>query len=90
MRLKCINLNYTYNCEINILILYKHIRIFESNVINPQSEVLDLMQNILSQTKKKKEAIRITCPCNIYPLISHFYTVKLGFAGVYLFFLFLL
>ena len=34
--------------------------------------------------------IRITCPCNVYPLIPHCYIVKLGYAGVYLFFLFLL
>ena len=34
--------------------------------------------------------IRKTSPCNIYPLKPHFYKVKLGFAGVYLFFLFLL
>ena len=33
--------------------------------------------------------IRKTSPCNIYPLKPHFYTVKLGFAGVYLFFEFL-
>ena len=25
-----------------------------------------------------------TCPCNVYPLISHFYIAKLGFAGIYL------
>ena len=31
-----------------------------------------------------------TCPCNIYPLIPHFYIAKLGYAGVNLFFLFLL
>ena len=31
-----------------------------------------------------------TCPCNVYPLIPHFYIAKLGFAGIYLFFLFLL
>ena len=31
-----------------------------------------------------------TCPCNVYPLKPHFYIVKLGYAGVYLFFLFLL
>ena len=30
------------------------------------------------------------CPCNEYPLKPHFYIVKLGHAGVYLFFLFLL
>ena len=34
--------------------------------------------------------IRITCPCFMYPLIPHFYIVKVGNAGVYLFFLFLL
>ena len=35
-------------------------------------------------------AIRKTCPCNEYPLKPHFYIVKVGYAGVYLFFLFLL
>ena len=34
--------------------------------------------------------IRKTCPCNIYPLEPHFYIAKLGYAGVYLLFLFLL
>ena len=34
-----------------------------------------------------KILFRITCSCNIYPLIPHFY---IGYAGVYLFFLFLL
>ena len=36
-----------------------------------------------------KMHIRTTCPCNEYPLKPHFYRVKLGYAGVYLFFLFL-
>ena len=31
--------------------------------------------------------IRKTCPCNGYTLEPHFYIVKLGYAGVYLFFL---
>ena len=31
-----------------------------------------------------------TCPCNVYPLKPQFYREKLGFAGVYLFSLFLL
>ena len=31
-----------------------------------------------------------TCPYNMYPFEPHFYTAKLGYAGVYLFFLFLL
>ena len=34
--------------------------------------------------------IRITCPCNVYILEPHSYIAKLGYAGVYLFFLFLL
>ena len=35
-------------------------------------------------------SIRITCPCNVYPLTPHFYIVKLGFIEVYIIFLFLL
>ena len=31
-----------------------------------------------------------TCPCSVYPLEPHFHIAKLGFGGVYLFFLFLL
>ena len=34
--------------------------------------------------------IRITCPCDLYPLASYFYIVKFGFTGVYKIFLFLL
>ena len=34
--------------------------------------------------------IRKTRPCNVYPPEPHFYIVKVGYAGVYLFFLFLL
>ena len=34
--------------------------------------------------------IRITCPCDLYPLTPHFYIVKMGFTGVNIFFLFLL
>ena len=30
-----------------------------------------------------------TCPCNVYPLEPHFYIAKPGYAGVFLFFLFL-
>ena len=35
-------------------------------------------------------SIRKACPCNEYPLKPHFYIAKLGYAGVFLFFLFLL
>ena len=34
--------------------------------------------------------IRKTCPCDKYAPEPHFYIVKLGYAGVYLIFLFLL
>ena len=34
--------------------------------------------------------IMITCPCNVHRLTPHFYIVKLGLTGVYIFFLFLL
>ena len=34
--------------------------------------------------------IRKTCPCNEYPFKPHFYIAKLGYAGVYLYFFFLL
>ena len=37
-----------------------------------------------------QHCITITCPCNVYPLLPHIYIAILGFAGVYLFFLFLL
>ena len=29
--------------------------------------------------------LRVTNPCNLYPLIPHFYIVKLGYTGVYFF-----
>ena len=28
----------------------------------------------------------LTCPCDVYPLTPHIYTVKLGFTGVFIFF----
>ena len=40
--------------------------------------------------QKEREHIRITCPCNEDPLTPHFYIVKLGFTGVFIFLLFLL
>ena len=40
--------------------------------------------------KFKQIDIRKTRPYNVYPLIPHSLIIKLGYAGVYLFFLFLL
>ena len=46
------------------------------------------MYNLCSETKGadqlRSHYIRITCPCNKYPLTPHFYIVKLGFTGVYI------
>ena len=38
----------------------------------------------------KKQFIMKTCPCNEDPLTPHSYIVKLGFTGVYIFFIFAL
>ena len=38
-------------------------------------------------TRHKRVNITKTCLCNIDPLKPHFYTVKLGFTGVYIIFL---
>ena len=48
-----------------------------------------------SQSSQNMTIMRIliimkTYPCNVYPLIPHFYIAKLGYAGVNLFFIFLL
>ena len=38
----------------------------------------------------KQQSIMLTCPCIVYPLMPHFYIVKLGFTGVYIFLIFAL
>ena len=45
-----------------------------------------MMDNVISKIRN----ITITCPYDVYRLIPYFYIAKLGYAGVYLFFLFLL
>ena len=37
-----------------------------------------------------KSHIKKTCPCNVKPLKPMFYIIKLGYAGVYLIFLFVI
>ena len=52
-----------------------------------------LKMDKLTQMKVKRKSIlhiTKTYPYNVYPLISHFYIAKMGYAGIYLFFLFLL
>ena len=68
----------------------------DSSVLYPKIiQSPSTMQSLLSMysarhTNTQTEIlIRKTCPCNEYPLIPHFYIEKLGYARVYLFFLFL-
>ena len=44
---------------------------------------------ILSFDSKVVRILRKTCPCNEYSLKPRFYILKVGYAGVYLYFLFL-
>ena len=37
--------------------------------------------------RNREHHIKITCPCNKYPLEPHFYIAKLGYAGKHFFFL---
>ena len=50
----------------------------------------DLMLYVPDNTYGHVGTIRKTYPCNEYPLKQHFYVGKMGYAGVYLVFLFLL
>ena len=45
---------------------------------------------ILFSKSKYLSTITKTCPRDVYPLKPHFYIEKLGFEGVYLFFLMLI
>ena len=70
------SLNYNYNCKSNEIIDE-----FKCVFFNYFCVALVISQFCF---------IRITCPCNVYPLTPHFYIVKLGFTGVHFIFLFLL
>ena len=56
---------------------------------NFRFEFINSGLSILTFPKRNMNIMK-TCPCNVYPLEPHFYIAKLGYAGVYLFFLFLL
>ena len=47
---------------------------------------LDFISHVILYVVAVSVYIMQTCPCNIYPLTPHFYIVKLGFTGVYIFF----
>ena len=50
-------------------------------------EGYDIMPSFDTVLHNSSVNIKITCPCNIYPIKPHFYILKLGLIGVYLFFL---
>ena len=76
------------NVRIPLIIFFNHDRV---NIkVADLSGLYTYDYYLYSQILLKSVHIRKTCPCNIYPYIPHFYIVKLGYAGVYLFFLFLL
>ena len=51
---------------------------------------MDMFSRCVHKDILRVNHIRKTCPCNVYPIEPHFYIAKLGYAGVYLFFFFLL
>ena len=70
--------------KVNIYVFWVAMFISEINDVSCLLEVdMFFDVNVLQSIMK-------TCPCNLYPLTSHFYIVKLGLTGVYMFFLFLL
>ena len=54
-----------------------------------EKECVCVCELIGASVQMKMNSIRITCPCNTYPPYTPLLYSKLGFAGVYLFFLFL-
>ena len=50
-----------------------------------QLELLNKLRSSVEPRWTKQQTVRITCPCNEDPLKSHFYIVKLGFTGVFIF-----
>ena len=44
-----------------------------------------IVEVLSMEPRRRSRLIRITCPCDIYPLTPHFYIVKLGFTGVFIF-----
>ena len=47
------------------------------------------IQNLYCRARLRANITK-TCPFNVHPFEPHFYIAKLGYAGVHLFFLFLL
>ena len=63
---------------------------FEKSKTTNAVTVMNIKRNLTNSLVRSVRAIRITCPCILYPRTPHFNIVKLGFTGVYIIFLFLL
>ena len=62
----------------------------ERNKIKAFKTVFRFFENQALVAVVNVQFITKTSPCNEHPLTPHFYKVKLGFTGVFFFFLFLL
>ena len=52
---------------------------------------MNTMANVKVHLRTRRGNVNIlTCPCNVDPITTYFYIVKLGFTGVYTIFFFLL
>ena len=68
-------------------VAYKYVLKFDPYLIHAFLDTLACFLIHADQGHLCTYYIRITCLCNIYPLIPHFYIAKLGYARLYLFFL---
>ena len=71
------------------MIVWEYLRDLNQTAVNIRSTVISLCMYVHADVDFFY-LIRKTSPCNEHPFTSHFYIVKLGFTGVYIFFLFLL
>ena len=77
-------------CDIKKFEFY-HLNYQSFEIISKQAKMEnDYFEPLCDSLSNLGFGIRITCLCDLYPLTPHFYIVKLGCKGVYIFFLFLL
>ena len=79
------------NCALLVagMFFFSFLVINKPILLRPLTECLDIyFKRMIPELQLNKantlDTIRITCPCDLYPL-THFYIVKLGFTGVYIF-----
>ena len=54
-------------------------------ITGPKTDIKDIRSTKMCPSQSRR-GIMLKSACNIVPLTSHFYIVKLGFTGVYFFF----